>query len=252
MPFDRESGQIYDESFTLIPKKDEDDLIYVDEPGHARKMPQNRASVRGTCTLRRMAMLKILRSLDLLYPGLLKAYPIPILEQVWKAINNNGLAGLRMWKLFSTTGIDQVKDRRLAKRPQCIFSQAIAQGSSIEFDWLTNLTLDKISLSMSDYVHVSSMSNLASLVVIAAPGQDTDFSDRVLRAWNSDATTGCFRRLRHMFVSGHRYITAQSLAHLSCFEVLELFCAHNCRFATYPRAGVKRAFDCEDWHDPPK
>lgn len=252
MPFDPESGQIYDESFTALPRKDEDDMVYVDKPGHVRERPKNRCSTKGTRTLHHMAMLSIMRSLDMLYPDLLKAYPLPLLEQIWKAINMSDLAGLRMWKLFAPA---HVTDRRVVKRPQSIFSHAIDQGSSIDCTWLTDLTLDAIPLSIAEYIHVSSMPNLASLAVVSRSIQeDTGFSDRILRAWDSDAKTGSFSKLQHIFVSGHRNITEQSLAYLGGFNALDMFCAHNCQFFLPFRASEKDTDSSElafQWHDHP-
>lgn len=253
MPFDRESGQIYNETFTAVIKKDEDHLVYIDKPGHARERPKNHPSRKGTRTLYRMAMLKILRSLDELYPDLLKEYPLPILEYIWKAINKEGLAGLRMWKLFAPV---HMTDRRLEKRPQSTFDHAIGQGSSIDCSWLTDLTLDGLALTMAEYVHVSSMPNLTSLAVVARSKQDTGFSDRVIRAWASDAKTGSLERLQHMFVGGHRYVTEQSLAHLDSFKVLDIICAHNCGFYEFSSANTKEGassrLTSEGWLDPPK
>ncbi|CZT23312.1 uncharacterized protein RCC_09023 [Ramularia collo-cygni] len=256
MPFDRESGQIYDETVAFLPKQDEDDLVYVEEPYHVRQRPKSTISIKGTRTLHKMAMLEILRSLDLLYSDLLEAFPLPILEQVWKAIKLESLDGLRMWKLFApilaSAGHHQRMTRTVDKRPQSTFAHVVKQITSPQCSWLTELTLDAIPLTLAAYVQVSKIQNLTSLAVIAKPRQDTGFSDRVLRAWSADAQAGSFCKLRFMFVGDHRFVTEQSLQYLSGFRVLELFCALNCRIATSSASNAKGSTPCkltEEWKD---
>lgn len=257
MPFDPESGQLYEETVASLPAKDEDDLVYINIPGHVRARPQKRVSSKGTRRLYTMAMLTILRNLDLLYFDLLKAFPVPILEQIWKAIDRKGLAGLRVWKLFAPllgpAGTRQLMTRSVVKRPRS-FAHAINQGISVDSAWLTVLTLDAMPLSMAEYVQVSSIPNLCSLAVLAGPRRDADFSDRVLRAWASDARMGSFKRLRQILISGCRYVTEQSLSYMSSFEALQLFCVHDCRFYTggFGHIHAKDNASKPEWQDLPQ
>lgn len=259
MPFDRDSGQMFDEVVKSVPKKDEDDLVYVEEPRHVRNRPQATSSAQGTRSLYKMAMLKVLRSLDLLYVDLLKAFPTPILEKIWKAIRRNNLDGFKMWKLFApflvSTDSGQSLVKKLVKRPRISFGHAIDQGLSLNCSWLTELTLDSVPLTMAEYVHVSKMENLVSLAVVASLRNDVGFSDRVLRAWAADAKVGHFGRLQYICMSGHRYVTEQVLAPLSNFQMLALVCAHNCRFGMSRDDVVgtpSSQLVHEEWHDPPK
>lgn len=257
MPFDSESGQMYTETFASLPTKDEDDLIYVEKVGHIRDRPKGGYSINGTRTMYEMAMTKMLQNLDLLNPDLLKATPGPILKQIWKAIKNEKLDGLKMWKLFASTGVDGLPARRVVKRPLTgFFAHPIGQGSSSDCAWLTHLTLKAIPLAMADYLQVSKMPNLTSLAVLSGSMKDTDFSDRVLRAWASDAKTGSFQRLQHMLASGHRHVTEQSLAYLSCFKTLKLFCANDCwsyMSSSHNATGdASSGLEPHSWHDPAK
>lgn len=246
MPFDRDSGLTYQETFLSCREKDEDDLVYVNKRGHGRGRPKSECSIKGTRTLYSMAMLSILRNLDDLYPNLLKGYPEPILERIWKAISLKGLGGLRMWKLFASSGAARSLVRTVVKRPRGYYDNAIMQSCNIDCAWLTNLTLDAISLTMPQYVQLSSLPNLNSLAILSGPRKDTGFSDRVLRAWASDAQNGSFNKLRHILVSGHQCVTEHALKYLS-FPMLDLFCAHNCQLNMSSRPNKEGA-----WHDPHK
>lgn len=260
MPFDAESGQIYNETLARLPKKDEDDLIYVDEPAHVRGKPRNVYSSKGTRSLHDMAMLKILRNLDLLYADLLRAFPVPILEQIWTAIKKRRLDGLRMWKLFApilaVSNDSQALVRHMTKQLQSSFGHAINQMTSFDISWLTDLTLDGLPLTIAEYVQMSNMPNLSSLAILAgyrrARGSyhsvDVGFSDRILRAWSNDAQNGSFCKLRHILLSGHEHVTDNSLTNLSSFQLLELFCTRDCRL-TLDHHGEDHP---DEWHDSPK
>jgi hypothetical protein len=254
MPFDRESGQMYNETVASLPIKDEDDRFYVEKPDHPRARPLKRRSTTGTRSLYQMALLFILRNLHLLYSDLLKAFPLPILEQIWTAIKRRKLDGLRIWKVFAPVLGPMVKN--INKRPPISFSRAIDQGTSIDCAWLTNLTIDAMPLTIADYVLVSKMPNLNKIAVLAVPNKDVNFSDRVLRAWASDAKMGSFSRLRIIFASGHAHVTPQCVAYLRSFKLLKMFCAHNCGFDT-PTLNKHNAnsdpifkFNPRGWNDP--
>lgn len=235
MPFDGESGQVYDERIVRAQRsgcaKGECRWIgrCVGIPPVLEEMyPKTRS-------LQDMLLATILRNLDLLDIQCLATVPSIILEQLWTAIRRSRLDHIRIWTGFATTGVFGSMDRsRLQKAALCRshgMAVIIKEVNSPALQWLVNLTLQTLECAPVDLLHISTLHNLRNLIIRGDAKASVCLTDSVMREWAFAARDkNALSNLQMIFADHHPDLTAWSIQHLGHFKQLDTFCALACGF----------------------
>lgn len=226
MPFDRDSGLVFDERTIPLPR-----CRHGNKHNKGFVAPIRPAS-DGPRSLVDMAKNTLFRNLRKLDHTALQYLPRSMIAQLWTWITDSACDSLHAWQVFARTGIfDKKCSRRemiLCMKPECLMDIA----SSPEMSWLTNLTLGSVDMDMNSALSISQIPNIRTIHIRACQSgiYRSPFTNRLLRSWAADAThRGAMSQLEMIFIEDQPEITTQALWYLSAFPKLRMFTVRNCR-----------------------
>lgn len=233
MPYNLSDGLVYHESVVAEHNAPCACLLSID-----RRKPQPKYEPyreEGARSLSRIAMRRLLYSLDLLEPETLGVLPLSVLERIWGAARHSNCNSTRVWQLFAQTQMGTrtfVRTWRTKYQPDCHQHGLpyMIDSAAMSSCWVTNLTVTDCNVPAQDLVYVAKLHNLRTIDLYNnRPRQDVAFSDRIIKSWAHAATEdGALDRLEMAFINGYQDITIGSLYHLASFPRLDTFCAQEC------------------------
>jgi hypothetical protein len=155
-----------------------------------------------------------------------------------------------MWTLFAPTGAlgksPQKHVEIVQPNPRLVFPIL----SNPTCKWLVVLRLEDVTLTAGLLLSVPQLRNVSHITVLCQSYREASFSDRIMRSWAHDASTGNgFSRLETIFVEATDEVTAASLQHLNDFPKLETFCVS---FADRTRPRYFDVNRSSGWIDSPR
>lgn len=108
--------------------------------------------------------------------------------------------------------------------------ECIRHIDSPSFHFITFLSLSDFSCSRSDLIHLSRLTNLGMLTIIARDSSWVSLEDSIVRAWGRAASeSGAFSRFRILVCRFQTYFTGRVFTYFQDFPALDMILLDQCR-----------------------
>ncbi|KAI9820837.1 MAG: hypothetical protein M1832_003470 [Thelocarpon impressellum] len=231
--YDDKSGQVFDETVCGVPSSAERLWQY-------RTLGDGCVSYRcgvGPPSLQDTALRSVVRNIAGFTADTLREVPWKIGEKMWELVLHLDLDSLHTWQAFASVwaceGVESLLYHRCSiTSPSLPLDGYTTPIASPSFQWITLLSISTTSISRTELVNLSTLTNLGALdLTDPSPSTVTTpaVGDSLVRSWSRAVTeSGAFSRLRVLVLRNHADVTARSLQYLSVFPTLVLLDASGC------------------------
>ncbi|KAL8757231.1 MAG: hypothetical protein Q9199_002378 [Rusavskia elegans] len=232
--FDSETGQVYMES-TCRAGSMAPDWTWKTRRSLESSIKRLDHAGPGSASLRDISIRTVLANTFNLTPDMMETLPLHLTRQLWLETKSSQLDSLRTWKIFASLFAKQRSDR--LENKTLVLSESsmgliecIRHIDSPSFHFITFLSLSDFSCSRSDLIHLSRLTNLGMLTIIARDSSWVSLEDSIVRAWGRAASeSGAFSRFRILVCRFQTYFTGRVFTYFQDFPALDMVLLDQCR-----------------------